>query len=140
MMKLGTVVPCLFIILPSALKIYISKEKGWKLKVRKFWWLTPTFVEATREKLVRRLFVPVMSWSSRKKWKFIFSNVYSVPRKWIRIEKKIHTKAIAYVFRGGGSFGSCSSWEANDLPGGRQGFPGRPGSRGKLYRLTIKWT
>ena len=84
MMKLGTVVPCLFIILPSALKIYISKEKGWKLKVRKFWWLTPTFVEATREKLVRRLFVPVMSWSSRKKWKFIFSNVYSVPRKFLQ--------------------------------------------------------
>ena len=35
-----------------ALKFYISVAKGLKLKVRKFWWLIPTFVEITGEKLV----------------------------------------------------------------------------------------
>ena len=34
-------------------KFYTSMEKGLKLKVRKFWRLTPTFVEVTREKLGR---------------------------------------------------------------------------------------
>ena len=34
------------------LKFYISVAKGLKLKVRKFWWLIPTFVEITGEKLV----------------------------------------------------------------------------------------
>ena len=34
------------------LKFYTSLTKGLKLKVRKFWWLIPTFVEVTGEKLV----------------------------------------------------------------------------------------
>ena len=34
------------------LKFYTSVENGLKLKVRKFWWLIPTFVEVTGEKLV----------------------------------------------------------------------------------------
>ena len=38
--------------LGANLKLYTSLSKGLKLKVRKFWVLTPTFVEATREKLV----------------------------------------------------------------------------------------
>ena len=37
-----------------------------------------------------------------------------------RIEEKIHSKAVASVSRGaeGRSFGSCSTWETNGLPGG----------------------
>ena len=35
-----------------ALKFYTSVEKGLKLKVKKFWWLIPTFLEVTGEKLV----------------------------------------------------------------------------------------
>ena len=38
--------------LDMALKFYISVAKGLKLKVRKFWWLIPTFVEITGKKLV----------------------------------------------------------------------------------------
>ena len=34
------------------LKLYISVAKGLKLKVIKFWGLTPTFVDVTGEKLV----------------------------------------------------------------------------------------
>ena len=34
------------------LKFYTSVAKGSKLKVRKFWGLSPTFVEVTAEKLV----------------------------------------------------------------------------------------
>ena len=33
--------------------------KGLKLKVRKFWWLIPTFVEVTGEKLVGGPFCPL---------------------------------------------------------------------------------
>ena len=41
------------------LKFYTSLAKELKLKVRKFWWLVPTFVELTGGKLVRRgLFLP----------------------------------------------------------------------------------
>ena len=36
-----------------ALKFYTSVKKGLKLKVRKFWEISPTFVEVTEEKLVR---------------------------------------------------------------------------------------
>ena len=35
-----------------ALKFYTSVTKGLKLKVRKFWGVTPMFVEVTGEKLV----------------------------------------------------------------------------------------
>ena len=38
--------------LDMALKFYTSVAKGLKLKVRKFWELTPIFVEITGEKLV----------------------------------------------------------------------------------------
>ena len=38
--------------LGTNLKFYNSVAKGLKLKVRKFWGLTPTFVEVTGEKLV----------------------------------------------------------------------------------------
>ena len=38
------------------LMFYISVEKGLKLKVRKLWVLTPTFVEVTEEKMVAGLF------------------------------------------------------------------------------------
>ena len=40
------------LVLCANLKFYTTVEKGLKLKVRKFWGLTPTFVEVTREKLV----------------------------------------------------------------------------------------
>ena len=33
------------------LNFYTSVAKGLKLKARKFWWLIPTFVEVTEEKL-----------------------------------------------------------------------------------------
>ena len=39
-----------------ALKFYTSAAKGLKLKVRKFRGLIPSFVEVTREKLVRAFF------------------------------------------------------------------------------------
>ena len=39
-----------------ALKFYIGVAKGLKLKVGKFWGLTPTFVEVTGEKPVVGLF------------------------------------------------------------------------------------
>ena len=42
--------------LGTNLKFYASVAKGLKLKVRKFWGLTPTFVEVRREKLVGGLF------------------------------------------------------------------------------------
>ena len=38
--------------LEMVLKFYTSVENGFKLKVRKFWGLIPTFVEVTGEKLV----------------------------------------------------------------------------------------
>ena len=38
--------------LGTTLKLYTSVAKGLKLKVRKFWELNPTFVEATVEKLI----------------------------------------------------------------------------------------
>ena len=41
-----------------ALKFYTSVTKGLKLKVAKFCWLIPTFVEVTGDKLVRGLFAP----------------------------------------------------------------------------------
>ena len=37
-----------------AFKLYASVAKRFKLKVRESWRLIPTFVEVTREKLVRR--------------------------------------------------------------------------------------
>ena len=37
-----------------ALKFYTSVVKGLNLKVRKFWGLTPTFIEVPEEKLVGR--------------------------------------------------------------------------------------
>ena len=41
----------------------------------------------------------------------------------------------------GGSFGSCSALEgSNDLPWGRKEFTWGTRSRGKQYKLTIKWT
>ena len=40
-------------------KFYTSVGKGLKLKVRKFWWLIPTVVEVTGEKLVGGLFAPL---------------------------------------------------------------------------------
>ena len=44
-----------------ALKFYTSVAKGLKLKVRKFWWLIPTFVEVTGEKLVGwAFFTPII--------------------------------------------------------------------------------
>ena len=44
--------------LDKNLTFYTSVAKGLKLKVRKFWGLTPTFVEATREKLVEGGLLP----------------------------------------------------------------------------------
>ena len=41
-----------------ALKFYTSVAKVLKLNARKFWELTPTFVEATEEKLGGGLFAP----------------------------------------------------------------------------------
>ena len=44
--------------LGTNLKFYTSVAKRLKLKVRKFWWIIPTFVEITGEKLVGELFAP----------------------------------------------------------------------------------
>ena len=43
--------------LAIALKIHGSLVKGLKLKVRKFWWLVPTFRRSYRGKLVRDAFL-----------------------------------------------------------------------------------
>ena len=43
--------------LGMTLKFYTSKVKGLKLKDRKFWEISPTFIEVTGEKLVGGLFV-----------------------------------------------------------------------------------
>ena len=40
------------LVLGKNVKVYISVAEGLKLKVRKFWRLTPTFVDVTEEKLV----------------------------------------------------------------------------------------
>ena len=45
-----------------ALKFYTGVAKGLKLKVGKFWGLTPTFVEVTGEKPVGGLFYLSPSW------------------------------------------------------------------------------
>ena len=39
--------------LGMTLKFYTSVSKELKLKVRKFWWLIPTFVEVTGKKMVK---------------------------------------------------------------------------------------
>ena len=44
-----------------ALKFYTSVTKGFKLKVRKFYRLIPTFVEVTGEKLVGSLFSLILN-------------------------------------------------------------------------------
>ena len=44
-----------------ALKFYTGVAKGFKLKVRKFFRLIPTFVEATGGKLVRSLFPLILN-------------------------------------------------------------------------------
>ena len=46
------------LVLGTNLKFYTSAAKGFKLKVRKFWGLIPTFAEATEEKLVGEPFCP----------------------------------------------------------------------------------
>ena len=50
-----------------ASKFYISVAERLKLKVRKFWWLIPTFVDVTGEELVGLDFLPpVLNRVSRK--------------------------------------------------------------------------
>ena len=44
-----------------ALKLYTSVTKGFKLKVRKFYRLIPTFVEVTGEKQVGSLFSLILN-------------------------------------------------------------------------------
>ena len=44
-----------------ALKFYTGVAKGFKLKVRKFYRLIPTFVEVTGEKLVGSLFSLILN-------------------------------------------------------------------------------
>ena len=44
------------LVLGMTLKFCTSVTKGLKLKVKKFWWLIPTFVELAREKLVGKIF------------------------------------------------------------------------------------
>ena len=44
-----------------ALKFYNGVAKGFKLKVRKFYRLIPTFVEVTRENLVGSLFSLILN-------------------------------------------------------------------------------
>ena len=46
----------LWLALGMASKFYNSVAKGWKLKVKKSWGLTPTFAEVTGEKLVEGTF------------------------------------------------------------------------------------
>ena len=48
----------LVLALGKNLKFYNSVAKELKLKFRKFWDLTPTFAEVTREKLVEGSFLP----------------------------------------------------------------------------------
>ena len=48
--------------LGTKLKFYTNVTKGLKSKVRKFWWLIPTFVEVTGEKLVGGPFRPPHLW------------------------------------------------------------------------------
>ena len=48
--------------LGMALIFYISVSKGFKLKVKTFWWLISTFVEVTGEKLGGEPFWPPPSW------------------------------------------------------------------------------
>ena len=49
-----------------ALKFYASVAKGFKLKVRRFWELNPTFGEDIGEKQVRESFCPPPSWRELK--------------------------------------------------------------------------
>ena len=44
------------LVLGMTLKFCTSVTKGLKLKVKKIWWLIPTFVEVAREKLVGKDF------------------------------------------------------------------------------------
>ena len=48
--------------LGMALIFYISVSKGFKLKVKTFWWLISTFVEVAGEKLGGEPFWPPPSW------------------------------------------------------------------------------
>ena len=77
----------------TKLKFYSSLSKGLKLKVRKSWGLTLTFVEVTGEKLVGRGFLPPPppppSWIGLKFFQFILTNCHSNPdilsyTKWTR--------------------------------------------------------
>ena len=47
--------------LGTNLKFYSSMARELKLKVRKFWGLSPTFVKVTGEKLVGGLFAPILN-------------------------------------------------------------------------------
>ena len=47
--------------LDLALKFYINVAKGFKLKVRKFLGLIPTFLEVTGEKLVELAVPPILN-------------------------------------------------------------------------------
>ena len=51
--------------LGRVLKSYASLKKGLKLKVIKFWGLSPTFVEVTGEKLIEGLFTSLLPFRIR---------------------------------------------------------------------------
>ena len=58
-------------------KLYTSVAKRLKLKVRKFWWLVPTFVEATGEKLLWGTFLgpPILTTVKKDMWRINANSV-----------------------------------------------------------------
>ena len=100
--------------LGTNVKFYISVPKRLKLKVRKFWELTPTFVEVTGEKMVRGHFAPLpppwpLSWINKVQYLhflvfFILLCALSwswemkLSDKWLRLIEKANFSHQIFVF------------------------------------------
>ena len=81
------------------LKLYTSVEKRLKLKVRKFWWINPTFVEVTGEKIVGEAFLILNSAVTLRKSDILLTNIYIYVFLEIRF-----SICVDHIYGRGGSF------------------------------------
>ena len=64
--------------LGRALKFCTSVVKELKLKIRKFWWLIPTFVRVTGKELVGALFTPILNRVQPTKLSYKLSKILKI--------------------------------------------------------------
>ena len=103
--------------LGANLKFYTSVPKGLKLNSRKFWELTPTFLEVTGEKLLREHFAPprspppTLSWIGLNEVQYLHFLVFFIllcalswswevqlSDKWLRLIEKANFSHQKFVF------------------------------------------